>query len=412
MQFLQYDGDLGVDWPMRIAALLIIPLLGACRGEAALDPESYAVVDSAGIQIVESLSPAWGDRPRRIDPEPLLRIGREEEGPYQFGSLVDGLLLEDGTMIIPEVSAREVRIFDSAGRHVRTFGGRGERPGEFQYLSEVFEYPGDSLAAYDGRLLPVTVFSRFSESFRTVSNEVKGNNSIFGRLSSGPFLLYNLGGGFRPDLPPGLQWTLTDIWAMDPSDGSFRAIAQLPSREQLIEPDGNTRNVIPPRWSIQAVADDGFYWATSDRYEIGFYDGDGNLRRILRRPVQPTAVEPSMVEEYVEANLQWVRRREGEAAVPRYRRSYEEAHFGEHVPFFGSAFVDGDQRLWVSGPIWPSLQGPPRHWSLFSREGFWLGDLEAPEGVRIVHSRGDLVLGIWRDELDVPYVQLHRLSGN
>jgi len=402
--------DLGVYMPLRFAAALLLTLIIACGGNDGGTPETYTVRDSSGVQIVESLSPTWAEEAFWIDPEPLLRIGREEEGPYQFGFLADGLILSDGSIAIPEFRAQEIRVFDANGEHRRTFGGRGEGPGEFQNLSGVFEFPGDSLAGYDGRLLRVTIFSRSSDDFRTVQNEVAGNNSVFGRLTAGPFLLYNLGRGFRPDLPPGLQWTLTDIWAMDPDDGSFQVIARLPSREQFIEPDGNTRSIIPPRWSVQAASGEGFYWATSDRYEIGFYDGDGNLQRLQRRPIQPTAVEQSMVDDYVEANLQRVRSREGEAAVPRYRQSYEEGHFGEHVPFFGTAFVDGDRRLWVSSPIWPSLRGPPRHWSIFSQDGVWLGDLEAPEGVRILHSRGDVVLGIWQDELDVPYVQLHRLS--
>jgi hypothetical protein len=42
----------------------------------------------------------------------------------------------------------------------------------------------------------------------------------------------------------------------------------------------------------------------------------------------------------------------------------------------------------------------------------WLGDLEAPDKLRIVDSRGDIVLGIWRDDLDVQYVQLHLLVRN
>ena len=41
--------------------------------------------------------------------------------------------------------------------------------------------------------------------------------------------------------------------------------------------------------------------------------------------------------------------------------------------------------------------------------GAW-GDLEAPDRLRIVDSRGDTVLGIWSDEFDVHYVQLHRIT--
>jgi hypothetical protein len=185
----------------------------------------------------------------------------------------------------------------------------------------------------------------------------------------------------------------------------------LPGRQQLVEPDGNTGRVIPSLYSIQAVSDTGFFWGTPDRNEVRFYDPEGQLRRILRRRVDPTEVTPVMTQEWIDSQLEEVRRREGEEAVPRYRRGYEEAHFGEFLPFFEWAFVDMSRRLWLAAHSWPSDQGLPRLWSVFSPEGVWLGDLEAPERVRIVDSKDDLVLGIWLDELDVPYVQVHRVVG-
>jgi len=314
--------------------------------------------------------------------------------------------MNDGTIAVPEHISQEIRFFDTTGRHLKTFGGSGEGPGEFQRLSRVYRYPGDSLAAFDGQLFRTTIFPLTPGNPRTILNRVEGNYLGFGVLGDGQLLLYSPGGGYRPELPPGLQWVFTDVIAVDASDGSWSVIASLPGRQQLVEPDGNTGLVYPALYSVQAVAETGFFWATPDRYEIGFFDSEGALRRIIRRPVQPTPVEPSMVEEWIEGNLDRVRRREGDTAVPGYRASYEEALIREYRPLFGTAFADSEGRLWVLGA---SLDPSRRRWSVFSKDGFWLGDLEAPEGVRIVDSQGDLVLGIWRDEVDVPYVQLHRL---
>lgn len=396
---------------MQRVPLLIVTFLVGCGGEQMHASLSYTVVDSAGVEIVESLEPAWGEGKYRIDSVPSTLIGREEEGPYQFGFLFQALFAEDGTIVVPEPISQEIRLFDSTGHHLRTLGGRGEGPGEFRRLTSVYRYLGDSLVAFDGQLFRVSILPRSGAGSRAMLSQVEGNYAGFGALGDGRFLLYSPGGSYHPELPPGLQWVRTDIIAVEPSDGAWQAIATLPGRQQLVESDGNTGLVIPPLYSVQAVAKDGFYWATPDRYEIGFYDGKGTLRRIMRRPVQPTAVDRSMIEEWIEANLDHVRQREGEGAVPRYRSRYEDALFGEHVPFFSTAFVDADGRLWMSGPTWPSLEEAPRHWSVFSDRGFWLGDLEAPERVRIVDSRGDLVLGIWRDDLDVPHVQVHRLVG-
>lgn len=396
--------------PVRLWVPLVGLVLWGCGGRADGESSTYTASDSAGIRIVESVSASW-DVPRLIESEPLVRIGRETEGPYQFGVISHGLLLEDGSVAVVEASAREVRFFDSEGRHTTTFGGEGQGPGEFGRISGLFAYSEDSLAVYDGRLRRTTIFEWESGGYRTVTNEIEGNYYIFGRTRGGPFLLYNPGSGYRPDLPAGLQWVNTNVVAMDPADGSYRVIAELPQREQFVETDGNTRPVIPGRYAIRAAADGGFYWGTPDQYEIGFFDVDGVKRRILRRPVVPGLVQEAEIEEYIEANLDRVRRFEGEAAVPRYRRTYEAASYGETVPLFGAAFVDEDQRLWVSGPVWPALQGPPGEWSVFSEEGVWLGDLQAPDRLRVLDARGDVVLGVWTDEFDVPYVEVHRIAG-
>lgn len=363
---LGWCGHAGSRW---IRLLLIALALSACGADTDRGGAPYVTIDSSGITIVESSSPVWAVEPRRIEREPILRIGGQDE-PHQFGLVLDGLLLSDERIAVPDLMSSDIRIFDFRGNHLATVGGSGEGPGEFQNLSGLLRYPGDSVAVYDQLLQRTTVFPRTFESHRVVRNQVGGNYLAFGVLESGHILLFDPGAGFRPDLPPGLQWDITDVILMDGDDGSYRVVAQLSSRQQVIEPDGNTRRLIPAHGSIQAVARNGFYWATTDRYEIRFYNAQGDLRRIIRRPTEPRAVEPSMVDRYIEAVLDDVRRREGENAVPRYRRDLEEAIYGDDVPLFGLAFVDAEDRLWVSGSVWPDLLAEPRQWTVFSRDGF------------------------------------------
>jgi hypothetical protein len=46
---------------------------------------------------------------------------------------------------------------------------------------------------------------------------------------------------------------------------------------------------------------------------------------------------------------------------------------------------------------------------VFSPEGFLLGDVELPERLTPLDSRGDTLLAVWLDEFDVPHLQLRRL---
>lgn len=392
--------------PVR-AAVVVCTLAAVACGDRTGANETYTVTDSAGVEIVESTAPAWADGTQRIEPEPLLRIGREEDGPYQFAFIAFATLLDDGRIVVAEAAAQELREFDADGLHLRTLGGAGEGPGEFGGLAGVYSLHGDSLVAVDQRLRRTTIFPPSDGAPRTILHAFKGNYTGFGLLADSLLLLYSPGGSYRPDLEPGLQWVPTDILAMSLADGSAHSITNLPDRERLVAGDGNARMPQPLRYAIQAASDNGFYWATPDRYDIGFYDASGTLRRIIRRPVQPRAVEQSMIDAFIETRLERVRSAEGEAGVVRARQSLADDEYGDVVPLFTSALVDRDQRLWVSASEWPS-DGRPRRWSVFAPDGYWLGDIDAPDRVHILDSRGDVVLGVWRNEFDVPHLQLHR----
>lgn len=61
-----------------------------------------------------------------------LTIGVEdEEGPYLFGTIFGMALDSEGFLYVPEYPEGTIKVFDPAGRHRMTFGGRGRGPGEF-----------------------------------------------------------------------------------------------------------------------------------------------------------------------------------------------------------------------------------------------------------------------------------------
>lgn len=392
------------------AGALIWASAASCTGETAADV-TYTLTDSMGIAIVESHAPAWGSTAPLIDSVPQLRIGSEVPGPYQFAYIADGLLLANNDIAVADLVAGEVRVFSSAGEHAATYGRQGDGPGEFRGLFTVLEHGGDSLLAWDGRLRRATIFPKSSPSAppRVVEGRYEGNFEVFGATENGPLLLYSPGSSFRRDLSPGRQWIITPILAMDTNEGQVDTITKLPDRERVVATDGNAPMLVPLRYAIQAATRNGFYWATPDKYEIRFFDPSGKLRRILRRPIQPRAVEPAMIAQYVETQVEEVARTRGDEAAAAARLRYESDSYGEEIPLFASAFVDREQRLWVSESEWPSDAFPTR-WSIFSPDGVWLGDLETPERVRILDALGDEVLGVWHDELDVQHVQVHKVT--
>ncbi len=390
-------------------ALIIGAMIFGCTGDGPKGPASLATVrDSAGIRVVESQHPqaTFGDVV--IDSVPAVRIGREESGPYQFGFISDVALFDDDKVAVAEVQAGQIRIFDQDGRHHMTLGGQGDGPGEFRTLTHVAQFGPDSLVGYDARLRRTTILPFDGGSPRTLPNSVDGNFSVFGGIENGPFLLYSPGGGYRPDLEPGAQWVETPIVAMDSESGLSDTIATLPDRWRVVNPDGNAPMPQPLLYAVQAVSRNGFYWGTPDEFEVKKYDRNGTLRLIIRRSAIARVVEPSMVQEYVRARLEEVRQRQGEEAVAELRTRLESEEYREELPYFNTGFVDREDRLWIGAYDWPDASGPVV-WSVFSKGGEWMWDTRAPAGLQLFDATEDRVVGVSRDSLGVPFVQLHLL---
>ena len=124
--------------------------------------------DSAGITIVESFRPAWGDSAHwRIDPAPLLDLAESGTGdPHNFYSVRSIKRLSDGSVVVANRGSNEIRKFSSDGRFLASAGGDGEGPGEFTNLQQI-ELAGDSIIARDIRSR-VALFGPDLEHIRTI----------------------------------------------------------------------------------------------------------------------------------------------------------------------------------------------------------------------------------------------------
>jgi hypothetical protein len=162
-----------------VAAALSLAFGLASCSDLPPKPEGPEVTDSSGIQIVLSRSPAWGpEEGWTVSDDPLVQIGvREGDPDYQFQRIWEARRLSDGRFITADDMAKELRIFDSSGGHLRTIGGDGEGPGEFRAVWLVGVYRGDSIYAYDYALMRASIFTPAGVFARSVENARPSNTS-------------------------------------------------------------------------------------------------------------------------------------------------------------------------------------------------------------------------------------------
>ena len=75
--------------------------------------------------------------------------------------------------------------------------------------------------------------------------------------------------------------------------------------------------------------------------------------------------------------------------------------------FASKAAINDLGNLWVEEFRRPG--GDQRRWTVSDSDGVMLGTLTMPTEFRLLSAGEDLVLGMWRDDLDVEHVQMYEL---
>ena len=88
-----------------------------------------------------------------------LRIGSLDDPDLGFSRISGVHVDRDGQLFVGESLLQEIRVFDLDGNFVRIIGGKGEGPGEFQYLFR-WGVVGDTVWVADYQLQRTTLFDR------------------------------------------------------------------------------------------------------------------------------------------------------------------------------------------------------------------------------------------------------------
>ena len=388
----------------RIVAALVVMCTAACQEERQGSTGLWSeTTDSAGIRIVENPRPPEGSRlPWRIGPEPTVSIGtREGEEPYLLYIVRDAMMLPDGRIIVANGGSGELRMFDALGTHLATWGGEGEGPGEFDNLSQIEPWPGDSIAAWFAPQLGISVFDAEGNYTRTFTLAAAPGTPPW--LQSWPFA--STSDGFI------LSVRTTDTVVVQLHDGEGKVRSSLGVHEgsdQNVVNEGTDREVV-----INTIFGGRPVWApwgdlvvitTTSRYELKAFTRDGVPARIVRRGHEPRAPSEAEIEAEIQTRVL--------IALPGSeptRRPYRSS-VAEHYPAFSSVMSDAVDHLWVREYESPGEERPGSLWTVFDAEGRVQGFVEMPEGLEILVIGEDYILGKLRDELDIEYVQVWPLE--
>ena len=382
--------------------------------------ETETIGDTTVVRTVSGS--VWGEDATLV---PEVSIG-ELDGPeeYLFGSVRSIAVDDDHNVYILDGQARHVRVFDSAGTYVKTLGGPGEGPGEFQVPIGV--------AISDGRLL--------------VRDPANGRVQLFGletgeteewRYQPSPYfvnipLYKDDQGRIYVDISdPELRFIVMDsdgthldtisppTAPADFDDGKYRMSAQGESGDRWISVGATVP--FSPDWYWTVHPTGHFLSALSTAYQINLEQDDGMLR--IERNHTPVAVPDDE------------RDRHEQRIVGRMRQvdagwSWDGADISDHKPPFRGLRAGNDGRIWVR--LWtearqvaneehdpanpessPFTWVEPLRYDVFEADGTYLGAVVPPAGFSPsappVFGRS-YVWAVERDDLGVERVRRYRLA--
>jgi len=395
----------------------------ACGGGADGGGEwTGTVVDSAGVQLVKnSVTPLWGPG-EAWGFEDVLTIGEAAGDPdYQFGQITGLDATSDGRILVLDSQAQNVKVFSPDGTFVRTIGKAGSGPGEFG--------PGAAILMV-GTADTVIVPDAGNQRVNVILLDEGEHTSYPLRFEEGIPMRWQMSGSgvlvaHRRALNlPNQDVVDVDLIARQAYDGSIVDTLATPLRGETFSFGGGLPEfhffAPEPTWTL--LTDGSFAFAVNNEFRITISDLEGNLVRIITMPHEKVMVS----EEDKTIITELIMRLMTEQGVPPQALSAIEdgISYEDVFPAFAQLRNGPENSLWVQRVGVPSdmtdderenwnpvLDQGSDDWDVFDAQGRYLGVVTIPDRFSPFALQGDLLYGVWRDEFEVQYVKVLRITG-
>jgi len=150
---------------------LIIAFISFFVLSNSLQAKEIKIETENGIQVVynpRKPAPPPGSPKSLILTEDLC-IAEDEVGDFIFSVIRTIEVDDEGNIYVADSKEVCVKVFDKNGKHIRTFGKKGQGPGEIQFFSRVHMFAGKEVMIYDRGNNRLSFYSLDGEFLREIS---------------------------------------------------------------------------------------------------------------------------------------------------------------------------------------------------------------------------------------------------
>ncbi|HEX2209716.1 MAG TPA: hypothetical protein VHG93_18690 [Longimicrobium sp.] len=352
-------------------------------------------------------------------PDRMLRIGGGEDADAAFGHIADlAPSLSGDTVYVLDAMGSSVSAFDTDGRHLLSFGGKGGGPGEFRRPVQLLVLPwSGEVAVWDVETQRLTVHTPAGDAVRVVSPAAGDGRGKVRRIRA-------FGGGYVAEVHSdpllvsawGQRGALVrlDTAAAAPRTLFAFTIAAVNATHQEPAPGTSITSWLkPPTWSPEPrwdlLPDGTVLFAPGGPDEAYRVAPSGRATRLYRESA------PGRV-----TRRDRLRRLDGERdrriiASPRAPLALLEAanrrFFAAVRPSVTGVLAGPGGALWTRGfDTRESWQGFSRTWTPTHADGRLAGAVRLPAGLEPVRIADGVLYGVAEDEMHVQRVEAYRVE--
>lgn len=395
------------------AALVSIAFVAAgCGRDRTSSGTPSFVRDSAGITVVDNVSPMLGTGAWRLSDSARTVIGGMEAGAGQeLFRVVGAIRLADGRIVIGNAGSSELKFFSADGQYLHAVGKPGDGPGEFAQLAAVRRYRSDSIVTWDGQQGRVSIYDGDGTLGRVASLERRDAGALFllsafGVFDDGSFFISALN-PFGAAPTSGESRVMEPVWRFSATGARLDSIGAFPGREMYVEAvNGGVRATsrLFGRSTSYAAFGEHVYAGTNDRFAIARFAATGALEMLVRVAAAQQPVGRGDRDALINSRM--------EQLTPEQQRQYRQRYEGNEPPPTYPAYrdiaADAAGNLWVRNYTRPSDEDA--RLSVFDPDGRWVTVVDVPDDLQVLEIGVDYLLGVWTDELGVEYVRLYGIN--
>ena len=153
----------------------------------------------------------------------------------------------------------------------------------------------------------------------------------------------------------------------------------------------------------EAIGRDRIALGSSERPEIDVFALTGSKLYSLQLSTNPPRISRAMRD-----RLRRQAHQSSAAPAVLIDRVWSDVPIPERLPFFSGLLVDEEGQTWVRDPKLLRSDSPP--WQIYDRTGAHVARLQLPAGFVPMWSDGIVVVGVWKDDLEVEYIRAYTIE--